>query len=224
VDTYRTEEEQVEAIKSWWKTNGTSTVMTVVVAIAIVVGWRGWQDQQVENASIASSLYQNLFVLQQTISQTGNGQVSAEDLATANHLTEQLKDEYGSSAYARYAALLKAKRDAEKGDFSAAEAELDWAIEHSESGLLTDEDAPLLDLLQLRLAKVQVAQEKFDEATAILANIVSKQFVALAQELEGDIYFARGELEKARESYQVAMDNEDRPGSTEILRIKMSNL
>jgi len=220
VDTFRTEEEQVEAIKSWWKNNGVSTVTTIAIAIALVVGWRGWQDRQVENAAAASSLYQNVFEVDQKIEQQG----SEEDYATANHLTEQLKENHEDSAYARYAVLLKAKRDAEQGDLAAAEAELQWALAHSDGGLLTEQDLPLQDLLQLRLAKVLLAQDKFDEAKIALTVVEAKQFVALAQELEGDILFAQGDKQQAKQQYQKALDNQDRTASTEVLRIKMSNL
>ncbi|MDF1642923.1 MAG: tetratricopeptide repeat protein [Pseudomonadales bacterium] len=220
MDTYRTEEEQVEAIKNWWKSNGVSTITTIAVAIALVVGWRGWQDSQVENAATASSLYQNLFQIQQKLEQ----QATEEDFATADHLTGQLKSDYESSAYARYAALLKAKRSAEKGDMATAEAELQWALVRTEGGVLTDEDLPLRDLLQLRLAKIYLAQEKFEDAQAALKKVNAKQFKAIGQELEGDIFYAQGELDRARKSYQLAMDNADRIGSTEVLRIKMSNL
>ena len=74
------------------------------------------------------------------------------------------------------------------------------------------------------LAKVLMAQEKFDQAQGALGEIAAKQFVAMAQEVEGDILFAQGEIAKAKEQYQIAIDNEDRVGSTEVLRIKMSNL
>ena len=40
----RTEEEQVEALKSWWKENGKSLIMGVVIAVAAVFGWRGWNQ------------------------------------------------------------------------------------------------------------------------------------------------------------------------------------
>ena len=85
-------------------------------------------------------------------------------------------------------------------------------------------DLPLRDLLQLRLAKIYLAQEKFEDAQAALKKVNAKQFKAIGQELEGDIFYAQGELDRARKSYQLAMDNADRIGSTEVLRIKMSNL
>ena len=48
METFRTEEEQVEAIKRWWQENGKSTVLGVAIAMAAVFGWRGWNDYQRE--------------------------------------------------------------------------------------------------------------------------------------------------------------------------------
>jgi predicted negative regulator of RcsB-dependent stress response len=39
VDDIKTEEEQIAAIKNWWKENGNSLLMAVVAAIAIIFGW-----------------------------------------------------------------------------------------------------------------------------------------------------------------------------------------
>ena len=220
MDTYRTEEEQIEAIKTWWKKNGTSTILSIVVVSALVVGWRGWQSRQLENEAAASALYQNLFEIHQKLEQQGDD----ENRATANHLTEQLKEEHGNSAYARYAAMFKAKRDAEQGEFTVAESELNWALSKTSGGLLSEKDLPLQDLLQLRLAKVLLAQKKLDEAELALSKVSSKEFKVLALELHGDISLANGDVEKARENYQAALDGLGATGAAEILRIKIDNL
>mgnify|MGYP000070699675 CR=1 FL=1 len=44
--TTGTEEEQIEAIKRWWKEKGLSTVFQVLVIAALYFGWQGWQKQQ----------------------------------------------------------------------------------------------------------------------------------------------------------------------------------
>ena len=40
----RSEEEQLDAIKRWWKSNGTSLIIGVVVAAAGVFAWKAWQN------------------------------------------------------------------------------------------------------------------------------------------------------------------------------------
>ena len=38
---YESDDEQIEALKQWWHEHGTSTVVTVVVALACYFGWQG---------------------------------------------------------------------------------------------------------------------------------------------------------------------------------------
>lgn len=37
---HRTEEEQVAALKQWWKDNGNSLIIGVGLALAVVFGWK----------------------------------------------------------------------------------------------------------------------------------------------------------------------------------------
>ena len=39
----RSEEEQLEVVKRWWKENGTSLIAGAVLAAAGVFGWNAWQ-------------------------------------------------------------------------------------------------------------------------------------------------------------------------------------
>ena len=56
MEIYETEEAQVEALKRWWKENGQSTIIGLVLGITIILGWNFWQEHkknQAEQASIA---------------------------------------------------------------------------------------------------------------------------------------------------------------------------
>ena len=50
MDAYRTDDEQVEALKRWWKENGTSTLLMVAVAVGGYFGWQAWDTRQVQQA------------------------------------------------------------------------------------------------------------------------------------------------------------------------------
>jgi predicted negative regulator of RcsB-dependent stress response len=39
VEIYDTEEEQVEALKRWWKENGQATLAGLVLGIIVILGW-----------------------------------------------------------------------------------------------------------------------------------------------------------------------------------------
>ena len=55
MDIYTTEEEQVEAIKKWWKENAKSVIGGVIIGLAVIYGGKTWLAQQnvhVEQVSV----------------------------------------------------------------------------------------------------------------------------------------------------------------------------
>ena len=56
----RSEEEQLDAVKRWWKENGMSLIAGAVLAAAGVFGWNAWQNYQQGQAEAASMRYQQL--------------------------------------------------------------------------------------------------------------------------------------------------------------------
>ena len=58
MSTYQTEEEQVEAIKAWWKENGKSVIGGAVLGLALVGGFKGWTEYSRVQAESASSYYE----------------------------------------------------------------------------------------------------------------------------------------------------------------------
>ncbi len=54
---YETEEQQVEALKEWWKQNGLAIIGGAVLGIAALLGWRGWNMYQEKQATEASDIF-----------------------------------------------------------------------------------------------------------------------------------------------------------------------
>ena len=111
VDYIRDEEEQVERIKAWWQENGTAAVITVVLAVAALIGWRQWQGHQGEQASEASAHYQ---VMVEALS------ANPMDAAVINDKADLLMEDFSSSAYADYARLAKANLAVQDADYDKA--------------------------------------------------------------------------------------------------------
>ena len=101
----RTEEEQLAAIKSWWKDNGKSLVIMIAVAVAAVYGFKAWQKQQITANQNASAMYQRMITLAVPAADAD----AEENLATSKHIAKSLKEEYQNSEYAKFASLLMAK-------------------------------------------------------------------------------------------------------------------
>ena len=71
MESYRTEEEQVEALKRWWAENGRSTVAAVALAIAAGFGWQAWQESRQQVAAEASSRYDTMVEAVRQAGETG---------------------------------------------------------------------------------------------------------------------------------------------------------
>ena len=56
MELYDTEEQQVEAIKDWWKENGKSVILGAVIGLGLF-GWRYYQDSVTTAQETASESY-----------------------------------------------------------------------------------------------------------------------------------------------------------------------
>lgn len=212
----RTEEEQVEALKRWWRDNGKSLLLTVVVALAAVLGWKGWQQRQAAEAASASVDYQNL--LEAVVGSVNADKDKAPaEITTAEHLSESLKKDHDGSVYARLGALLMARVDVEQGKLEKAVAEFDWVLSHKPS------DAQKI-VATLRKAQVLGEMGKTDDALALLDGVKPGSFEASYQELKGDLLLKAGKPDAARAAYQLAEKSAKGNGSRPLLNMKLSDL
>ncbi len=219
METYRTEEEQIDAIKKWWQINGNNILVGIGLAILIVVGWQFWQDQERATGEAASVMYGELLEAAELAAQPGvDAEKSTANMTTLTHLGGELKEQYESTEYAVFAALMLAKQYVNAGDADKAEAELRWAIEHKASEGVTL-------VAQLRLARVLVMKNQLDDALALIDGVDAGAQSAAFDEVKGDILVSLGELEKARAAYSKALNANDSKGGTKpIVKMKYDNL
>ncbi len=193
-ESYRTEEEQVAALKQWWDENGKSTLLILVVVIAGIFGWEAYQNQQEAKLAAASTVYQNMLAAVDA----GNGQSTAEQAATARHLASTLREDYAGTTYAQFAALYQARFAVEDGDLEAARQVLSDVLE-------TTSVADIEYQARLRLARVLYADEQYDAALQQLQDI-PPGYATSYGELKGDILRAREDYPAALSAYQAALE------------------
>lgn len=196
----KTEEEQLEAIKRWWKENGTSLIAGVVIAGAGVFGWNAWQDYQAGKAEAASMRYQQLLDL------TGRDDPGEQARQRASELVGEITDEHGTTLYADLARLLDARQAIEVDDRARARAALEAVIEGSERDYIKG-------LARLRLARLQLAEGSAETALATLEG-VPEALAAQRAEVRGDAQHALGRDERARDAWRDALalaDERDQP-------------
>lgn len=205
---YLSEEEQAEAVKNWWKENWLWIISGVVLGLAILVGWQFYQryrTTQLEAASAALQQYANA--------------LAANDSAKAAAALKELDDKYSSMVYPEQAHLLQARAAVEAGKFDEAAAALRKVADLSK-------DEELARVARLRLARVLIQQGKHDDALAQLDIEKAGAFAAQVREIRGDAYFAKGELDKAREEYQAALSaaTDASASSRSLLELKLQDL
>ena len=84
MDVYKTEEEQVEAIKKWWNENGKSIIVGIVVGITAIFGWRGYEARTATEAKAASILYEQLILASRKGDKENMREISDDIMAKTN--------------------------------------------------------------------------------------------------------------------------------------------
>ncbi len=191
MEAYRTDEEQVEALKKWWKENGVSIVISVLLAVSAVFGWKAWQQNQQITLEAGSYAYQKLL----EAVYAAESEPDDIKIATVDHLAQSLKDKHSGAAYAHFAAFFKAQQAVKDDDLSLAESELRWV-------LANDPVREVQLTAELRLAKVLFAQGNVSKALEILdRGTEASAFAPAFLEAKGDILLSQGDYQQAVEAY-----------------------
>lgn len=205
---YETEQEQFEAIKKWWKDNGSSIFIGILVGVSLLYGWRWWNSYTDQQAQLASRLYENM-----------QSSISTEDLENANNITAKLLTDHSGSPYAILAALNMARQDIKQKDLESAHVRLQWIL---------DQDTSLKELqhiARLHKAKLYLSEQKVAKAKKLITAIETGKFKASYAELSGDIAMTEGNTDKARIAYNEALDTDTLSGSArKFVQMKLDDL
>ncbi|WP_163558267.1 tetratricopeptide repeat protein [Halomonas sp. NO4] len=208
----RTEEEQLEALKRWWKENGLALVAGVALAIAGVVGWNAWQSYQENQAAAASMRYQQLVNL------AGVDDLELANLEEARALAQEIVAEHDDRLYADLARLIEARLAVQQDDLDGARAALQAVID-------ADRHPFLPGLARLRLARLELAAGDADAALATLESGIPEALAAQRANVRGDAYAALERRDEARNAWREAMAlAEERDQPLFGVELKLDNL
>ena len=200
----KTEEQQFEEAKSWFKENGTPIVVAIFLVAAATFGWNYWQKHQIEVAQTTSASYQQVME-----SYLQNPEKNAP-------LVQKFIAENKDSSYAVFAQLEEAKQAADKGDFATTKTLLTQAL-----GSTTD--ATLQNVIRFRLAAVDYQLKEFDAALATLSQIKDTAWDFRKQLLTGDLLAAKGDKVAAKSAYEQAKEKAG-DGDKMLIDIRLNNL
>lgn len=201
------EQEQLDALKAWWKDNRKWLITVLVVAVAGYAAMSYWKIYQGKQSAEAATLYAE--VLKQVVS---------NDAKRINDSAAALVAKYGNTAYAPRAQLLAVQANIQVKDMALAKSQLEWVIAHaSESGLQ--------DTARLKLSSILLDEKKYDEAIKLLDATHPDAFVGLYADLKGDVLAAQGKTEDARAAYKLAFDKIDSKSAyRNLIQLKLDGL
>lgn len=204
MDVYTSENEQVEALRRWWAKNGRFAIIAFVLLIAVVLGYRTWQEYKSERAAEASAAYGHL--------------LAQDDPAQVLENGRWLLANYGDTAYASLTLLAMAAASVQQNDLDAAAGHLRAAIDAATIPGIRQTAA-------VRLARVLVSQGKAKEALAVLDATDPAGLRGAFEEARGDAQLALGNTAAARKAYENALaEYADLPAKQDLLRLKLDDL
>lgn len=188
------EQEQLDAFKGWWKSNGKFVLGIAVLALVSFTGYEGWKYYQYQQSAQASQQYQLMAA------------TDIKDSKKIRALSAEIMDKYSTTPYAGRAAVAVAKLNYQEQDLASAKAQLEWA------GKNAKEDA-IKAIALLQLAAIQFEEKAFDAALKTLTTQPDAAYAGLFSDLKGDILVAQGKTDDAKAAYKEALGKLDLEGS-----------
>jgi predicted negative regulator of RcsB-dependent stress response len=206
VDNYETEEQQVEAIKKWWRENFKMVIVLAVVGLGSIVGVQQWKHSQLVKAQTASVEYDHIL---QSVTQQNEQPISQQ--------VDTMLVDYTDYPYAAISAMLEAKKLVEDGNQTDAEKRYQWVISNSKS-------RSLQHISRVRLAILFSSQGKNEVALKLL-DVDHGNFKASYLEVKGDILVELDRINEAKAAYDQALQAYASIGANaQILKVKRNDL
>ena len=200
----KTEEQQFEEAKNWFKENSTPILLAIFVFATASFGWNFWKNHQAESAIQASTSYQATM------------EAYEQDPVKNQPLVAKFLEEAKGTNYAIFMQLEDAKNAVAKGDFAAAKSQLQAALNEVK-------DPSLQAIIRFRLAAVDFQLKEFDSALANLEQIKDQAWDARKQLFVADLLSAKGDKEAAKSAYEQIKANTSGQ-EREIIELKINNL
>ncbi len=186
VDEYLSEREQADQLRHWLRENWLWLVAGAALTLGGYYGNQWWQSRQQSRSLAAEQRFSAMLAA-----------FARNDRDEGRRIAGEVTGDYADTPYADQATLVLARLDVEGGDLAAAESRLAAVAGGSE-------DPDLRRVARLRLARVQLARGRFDDAMASLETANTPAIAARVDELRGDVALARGDRAAALASYRKA--------------------
>jgi len=203
---YETEEQQIEAVKKWWKEYGMTIFAGLAIGLVGIFGYRYYNEHQESQMAETSHAYDmviaNLNDKEKFIAEAAN-----------------YKAENAGTIYSNLLSLQLAKLAVDEGDLATAGQHLSDILDDPRHGTIEH-------IARLRLGRIILAQGDADKALALIADATKDEYRSSYEMLRGDIWMAKGDRNRARQAYDTAKEQgADGPvnPNLEMLMSELSN-
>jgi predicted negative regulator of RcsB-dependent stress response len=203
------EQEQLDALKAWWRGNGNWVTSAAAVVLLGILAYQGWSWYGLRQAAVASSMFEEF--------EKAAGSKDPKDVAKARDLVGSLIQQHGSTLYAALAALREAKSNIDTGDPKTAKGQLTWVAEHASH-------KELALLARVRLAGILLDEKAYDQALQELKVDVPDAFAGEFADRRGDVYAAQGKVKDARAAYTEALAKAGSQPMRTLIQMKLDAL
>jgi|TARA_B100001750_G_C15496272_1_gene594328 predicted negative regulator of RcsB-dependent stress response len=202
-DQYTEEEEK---FLSWFRENFKSMLIGLGAGIILVLTYKYYGDYQDEVTLNLSYEYQ------QAIKEynSGNNKYLLEKDA-------KFSDKYPTHIYTNLINLYAAKIYMNNKDIEKALNKLDFVIANTSSNHIKN-------ISQIRKVRILISKNELDSAFNLINKIDPKRENHILIELLGDIYYKRGNIKLAKETYSHALQFNLTPNRLQIVENKLNTI
>lgn len=204
MEVYSTENEQVDAIKQFFKNYGLTIVLATVIGFGGVFGWKYWQSHQTNRLQESAGAFA-------TVSEA-LAKPTPENIALAEKFVTETNDIYGALASLELAQIAIDANDLVSGE------------RHLTNAVAKVKNDAFADMLNLRLARVQLALDKTDAALVSLEQVKGKAWNGMKNYIRGDVLAKKGDNTGATTAYRSALTDENAGAIRSLVELKLNNL
>jgi predicted negative regulator of RcsB-dependent stress response len=195
-------EEQQEILLSFWDRFKYLVILALVTVILMIAGRDYYLSSSDEKDYAIASMYQSY--------------LESND----KEIGEQILTIYPDTVYSDFVKLNEAKRGFESNDYSRAISLLQEVISNNPSS--GDDFNPLQAAAKIRLAKIYLENENYDDVISLFTN--TDELTAIMLELKGDAENGIGQFSEARTNYMLALQKSNNQSSRALISMKISDL
>ena len=201
------EQEQLDALKAWWKRYGNLITWLLIAVLSVFSVWKGWGIYQSRQAGQAAQLYDEV-----------QKYVQDKDAAKVLRAVTDMQDKFSGTAYAQMASMLAAKSAFDANDSVSAKKQLQWVQEHGKT-------AEYQALAKVRLAGILLDEKSYDAAIKLLSGDFPAEMAVVVADRKGDVLAAQSKTDEARAAYQLALDSgTDKNPARQLIQLKLDAL